>query len=184
MSRLELVPSDTQHPDIAPLFHRLKERWGAVLNLYRTLAWAPALTKAWGMFAWSLRFEVGVLRRTRELLIIRIAQALGAEYEYVHHVHMAEDEGITADQVNALPNWHASNLFDPSDRLILTLADELALGTGAAATTMQSLIRAYGEKETVELVVTGSFYCGVARVINSFQVDLEDGHEHLRPKAD
>jgi alkylhydroperoxidase family enzyme len=182
MTRLEMVPADTAHPDIAPVFERLKKRWGTVLHLYRVLAWSPPLVKAWGAFAWSLRFEVKASRRLRELMVIHIAQQLGARYEFGHHSHMAEDEGISAAQIEALPRWRESNLFSPDEQLMLRLGDELALGPGASEATMAELKQRFPKDELMEILVTGAYYCAVARVVNSLDLDLEPGHEHLRAR--
>lgn len=182
MTRLPMVDADSRDPVLQPVFERLKKRWGTVLHLYRVLGWSPPLVKAWGPFAWSLRFELGASRRLRELMVIRIAEVLCARYEYQHHVHMALDEGVTPDQVAALSQWEISALFDEQERMVLRLADELAMGSGASATTMKTLQSAFSESEIMELLVTGAYYCAVARVVNSLDLDLEPGHEHLRAR--
>lgn len=182
MTRLKMVDADSADPVLQPVFERLKKRWGTVLHLYRVLGWSPPMVRAWGAFAWSMRFELDASRRLRELLIVRIAGLLKARYEYVHHVHMAMDEGITQAQVDALDGWRESNLFSPDERLVLQLADELALQPGASASTMEGLRSRFGETHLMEILVTGAYYCGVARVINSLDLDLEPGSEHLRPR--
>jgi AhpD family alkylhydroperoxidase len=144
MTRLKMVRADTTDAEVAPVFERMRKRWGTVLHLYRLLAWSPPLVKAWGAFAWSLRFEVGASRRLRELLVIHIAQQLGARYELAHHSHMAADEGITDAQIAALPQWRSSDLFDADERLMLQLGDELGGGPGASAATMAQLRRGQG----------------------------------------
>lgn len=182
MTRMEMLDPDSTDPVVRPVFERLKQRWGVVLHLYRLLAWSPLLVKAWAQFAWSLRFEVAASRRLRELLIIHIAGHLRARYEYVHHVGMARDEGITQEQIEALPQWLGSGLFDANERLILQLGDELALEPGASAETMTALQERFTKSDLMELLVTGAYYCGVARVVNSLDLDLEQGHEDLLPR--
>jgi len=102
---LPMVAESSDDPIVMTVFDRLKRRWGTILNLYRVLAWSPELVRAWAAFAWSLRFEMNASRRLRELLIIRIAALLNANYEYEHHVLMAFDEGVTDEQVAALSEW-------------------------------------------------------------------------------
>jgi 4-carboxymuconolactone decarboxylase len=182
MTRLPMVDPDSNDPVLKPVFERLKKRWGAVLNLYRLLGWSPLLVKAWGAFAWSLRFELSVSRRLRELMVVRIAEALSAKYEYQHHVHMALEEGISAEQIAALSQWQHSELFSDEEKLVLQLADELAMEPGASAATMRNLQNRFSESDIMELLVTGAYYCGVARVVNSLDLDLEAGHEHLRAR--
>ena len=115
-------------------------------------------------------------------MVVRIAEALSARYEYKHHVHMALDEGISAEQIAVLSEWQKCTLFGDQEKLVLLLADELALGSGASATTMRELQRHFTESDIMELLVTGAYYCAVARVVNSLDLDLEPGHEHLRAR--
>ncbi len=179
-----LVPEVSTDPVVRPVFERLRQRWGKVLNLYRILAWSPELVQSWAAFAWSMRFDLKVSRRSRELLVIRIADLLGATYEYGHHLPMAREAGVSDEQIAALPDWRRSALFGEEDRAVLALADDLAALPGAKQETMAQLRRAFDERQCVELLVTGSFYCGVARIVNSAQVELEDDHSDLRARND
>jgi alkylhydroperoxidase family enzyme len=179
-----MVAEEQADPVVAPVFERLRKRWGRVLHLYRVLAWSPPLVKAWADFAWALRFDLDAPRRLREMMVIRIAEELGADYEYRHHLHMARDEGVTAEQIAALSGWRDADCFDERERVVLTLADDLAKRPGASAETMAALQRLFGEKHALEFVVTGSFYCGVARIINSAGVEIEPDHHGLRAKND
>lgn len=182
MTRIPLVSEDAQDPELATIFARQKQKWGAVLHLHRALAWSPPLLKCWVAFATALRFDLGASRRLRELLIVHIAQRLGATYEYEHHREMARDEGISEAQIAALSNWNSETLFSADEKLMLALGDELAGGSGASANTVRALRERFGERDLLEFLVTGSYYCAVARVINSLEIELEPGHEQLRPK--
>lgn len=183
MSRMKMVSPDATDPVLQSVFGRLKQRWGEVLHLYRVLGWSPALVKAWGAFAWSMRFDLRASRRLRELLVVQIAHLLGAHYEYEHHMHMALEEGVTTEQLAALPDWCAAGkLFDADEQLILQLGFELALSPGASAETMSALQARFTESDVIEILVTGAYYCGVARVINSLDLELEPGHAQLRPR--
>lgn len=173
MARMKMVDTDTTDPALKDIFARQKQRWGTALHVYRMLAWSPALTKAWASFSSSMRFDLSVSRRLRELLIVQIGRQLGAKYEYEHHRHMALDEGISQAQIDALAQWHGCSLFDADESLILQLADELSLSIGASAATMESLQQRFGEKHVIELIATGAFYCAVARITNSLDVELE-----------
>lgn len=179
-----MVPDRSTDPIVRPVFERLKQRWGRVLNLYRVLAWSPELVQSWAAFAWSMRFDLKVSRRSRELLIVRIADLHGAAYEYGHHLPMAQEAGVSEEQIAALADWRKSDLFDEQDRAVLALADDLATRTGASKETMAILRAVFDERQSIELLVTGSFYCGVARIVNSAEIELEDGHTALRARDD
>ncbi|MEO7246314.1 MAG: carboxymuconolactone decarboxylase family protein [Rubrivivax sp.] len=183
VTRLPMVDPNSQDEILQPVFERLKARWGEVLHLYRVLGWSPTLVKAWGAFAWSLRFEVKASRRLRELMVIHIAQQLGARYEFEHHRPMALEEGISEAQVEALATWRQHpQLFCADEQLMLRLGDELATGPGASAETMEALRARLSNSDLMEILVTGAYYCAVARVVNSLDLDLEPNHHDLRAR--
>lgn len=172
MARMKMVDTDTVDPELKDVFEKMKQR-GTVLNVYRMMAWSPALAKVWAPFARGLRNELSVPRKLRELLIVQIACRHESRYEYGHHAHMALAAGVTPEQLAALPQWRDGTLFDADESLVLQLADELTHASGATAATMTALVERFGEKHVMELLATGAFYCGVARIVNSLDCELE-----------
>ena len=77
---------------------------------------------------------------------------------------------------------HHWELFDADDCLMLMLGDELALGAGASAATMSALKQRFSNSDLMEILVTGAYYCAVARVVNSLDLDLEPNHDALRAR--
>ena len=182
MARMKMVDTDTVDPELKDVFEKMKQR-GTVMNVWRMMAWSPALAKVWAPFSRGLRNELSVLR---ELLIVQIACRHESSYEYGHHAHMALAEGVTQAQLASLPQWHDSTLFDAEESLVLQLADDLTHASGATAATMKALLEHFGEKHLVELLATGAFYCSVARIVNALDCELEpeaDTSHTLRPAA-
>lgn len=183
MARMKMVDTGTVDPELKDVFEKMKQR-GTVLNVYRMVAWSPALAKVWAPFARGLRNELSVSRRLRELLIVQIACRHESKYEYGHHAHMALAEGVTPEQLAALPHWRDSALFDTEECLVLQLADDLTHPGGASAATMKALLEHFGEKHVMELLATGAFYCGVARIVNSLDCELEpEASQHVVPTS-
>ncbi len=180
MARMKMVDTHSVDPELKDVFEKMKQR-GTVLNVYRMMAWSPALAKVWAPFARGLRNELSVPRRLRELLIVQIACRHESKYEYGHHAHMALAEGVTPAQLKALPHWRDNTpLFDADESLVLQLADDLTPARGATAATMQALIARFGEKQVMELLATGAFYCAVARIVNSLDCELEPEADQLQ----
>lgn len=179
MSRLQMVPTETQDPALRAMFDEVRARGIAVPNLYRVLGNAPPMLRAWLDVAWPLRLHAQTSRRIRELLILRGAQVSGARYEWVHHVEMARAAGVTQAQVDALARWERSALFGAEERAVLRLADEVTRGPGASAACIDALGRnGFGNAEIVELTLTASFYVCVSRFLQSMDVELEEGLDH------
>src|ERR1700729_4146447 len=81
------------------------------VNLYRCLAHAPDLLRAWISFAWALRGNSATSRRMRELMILRTAMLHESHYEWHQHIHMATSLGVSAEEVAELESWETSSMF-------------------------------------------------------------------------
>jgi hypothetical protein len=106
MARMKMVDTDTVDPELKDVFEKMKQR-GTVLNVWRMMAWSPALAKVWAPFARGLRNELSVPRRLRELLIVQIACRHESRYEYGHHAHGTgrRRHAGTAGRIAALARW-------------------------------------------------------------------------------
>lgn len=187
MSRLPSIGDDAADPIVRAAFAEVKGRGLAVPNLYRALANAPAMFRAWLDFAWPLRLNATTPRALRELMIMRGAQVSGAEYEWVHHWPMAEQAGVPAAKLAALADWPSSGLYDAEERVCLRLVDEVNRDGGASADCMSALVAHFGAEAAVELTLTASFYVCVSRMLRSLGIEIEPGYERylpaMRPEA-
>lgn len=182
------IPMLSQHPEEAgakELFDQVRQARGPdfeLPDLYRVLGVAPPMFKAWLEFAWPLRLHGTTSRKTRELLILRGALVSRTPYEWAHHLPMAEQAGVSAEQIAALPKWQSATCFDAQERAALRLADEVTSGPGASEDAIAQLKQAgFDDAQIVELVLTASFYVCVGRFLASMDVGLEEGYETTIP---
>ncbi|GAC1653723.1 MAG: carboxymuconolactone decarboxylase family protein [Candidatus Dormibacteraceae bacterium] len=169
MSREARVPL-TEMP--APIAARLAELGGQPVNLYRALANAPEMLAAWIEFAWAVRQRPNTSRRLRELMIVRGAQLMDCDYELSHHSHMAERNGIRAEELDALRRWRETSLFSPAERSALAFMEAM-VGASVDDTVNAELARHFDAAERVELALTAGLYCMVPRVLDALAVPLE-----------
>lgn len=173
MPRIPLI-EDNADPRIASVYAALQSGGHKGFpSLYRLLGHAPAMLEAWTGLAWPLRTRAKTPRALRELMILRGAQIMGADYEWTHHAPMALAAGATQEQIDALANWRTSDSYTEIERTVLRLADEITQGPGASAEAIAHARRHFSEAEIVELVLTSSFYACVGRVLHSLDVPLE-----------
>lgn len=172
MPRLPLI-EDNADPRIAAIHAQVTGAGREFPNLYRLLGHAPAMLRAWCDFAWPLRSAAVTPRALRELMILRGAQIMGADYEWTHHLEMARAAGVTQAKIDGLHVWRESTAFAPDERAALRLADEITNGPGASAEAMAEARRHFDAGALVELVLTSSFYACVGRVLHSIDVPLE-----------
>lgn len=185
MTRVQMLPQHPADPAAAALFARVRESRGAdfeLPDLYRVLGVAPAMFKAWLDFAWPLRAHARTSRKLRELAILRGALVSGAAYEWAHHLPMAEEAGVSREQVDALVRWQDASCFDARERAVLRLADEVTTGPGASEVAMAELaVAGFDEADVVELVLTASFYVCVSRFLRSMDIVPEAGYDTPLP---
>lgn len=173
MPRIPLI-EDNADPRVADVYHALQSGGHKGFpNLYRLLGHAPAMLKAWTGLAWPLRNAAKTPRGLRELMILRGAQIMGADYEWTHHAPMALAAGVAQEKIDALSTWSTSALYSDVERAVLRLADEITNGPGASADAIAQARSHFTEGEIVELVLTSSFYACVGRVLHSLDVPLE-----------
>ena len=96
-----------------------------MLNLYRVLLNSPKLAEAWLQLFTVIRQQCELPAQYRELVIMIIAVINGADYEYRRHVPFALAAGLTQAQLDELPRWRESALFDASQRAVLDYAESM-----------------------------------------------------------
>lgn len=143
-----------------------------VADLYRALAHQPAMLAAWLEFSSSLRREPAVSRAIRELMILRSAQLHDARYQWRDHALMAEEAGVTTEQVDGLADWGSSTLFDEKSRCALGFTEEMVKGEVGDA-TLGDLAVLFSPAERIELILTAGFYCMVPRVLDALRLDTD-----------
>ena len=116
MPRVPLIDEEG-HPELAGLIATIKsERGGKLLHLYRALLNSPPLAEGWLKLFTAIRQKAKISGRYRELATLQVALLNGAEYEYRAHVPFALADGVSQEQIDALPGWQVSKSFDDRDR--------------------------------------------------------------------
>src|SRR6266545_762429 len=102
-----------------------QRRGGRLLNLDRMLLWSEPLARSWNVFLRTLRQELSLVPKLRELAICVVARATGADYEFHHHAPEFAKAGGSAAKVAALaePDAAATNpVFDALEQNVIRYA--------------------------------------------------------------
>lgn len=178
MARIPYVdppPFDADDPaGLRALYAEMTAARGAVLDLYRALANAPAALRAYFVLSRHVRDESSLDPRLRELAILATAHALDVEYERYHHVRAARRAGVPDRQLAAFPAWRdAEALFDPLERAVLAYADEVARTRTVSEVTFATLRDSLSLAQLVDLVLTVAFYHLCAAIILPLGIEPE-----------
>jgi len=178
--RLPPLPVDEIDETASQVFDLLSGDGRNASPLYLTLARAPAMLESWAVISRSIRADVHIPARLRELMIMRIAQLTGTEYAWAYHWKPARDSGISTEQLDALSGWGTSPLFDASEKAVLTYT-EAVTRLDVDVDVFRRLESVFRADEIVELTVIAAFYCMVGRVIQALGIEVDDRHAQFLP---
>lgn len=148
----------------------------ADLNVFRVLLRRPRLAKAVNDLLFSLLFGARLDDRLRELVIMRIGWATGADYEWTQHWRVARETFHCSDEeLLALRDWPNAALFDDADRAVLRATDE-TLETGRIGAETWAACRAHlDEDECLELTASIGTWRLISQLARSVEFPLEQG---------
>jgi 4-carboxymuconolactone decarboxylase len=148
---------------------------GRVLNITRTLAQYPALSRSWGRFGRHVIAETSLPPRERELLILRTGWRCRSGYEFGQHRRMGREAGLTDAEIARVIDGPDAPGWAPFDATLLRAADELHDDAFVSDATWAALAERYSHEQLMDVVFTVGQYHLVSMALNSLGVQLEPG---------
>ena len=171
MARVEYP--DVDSPEAQQLVEQIRnERGGRFPHLFHMQMHNPAIADGWLRLGTAVRFKSSVDDATRELAICLVARTTGAEYEWRAHRRIALEQGFSEAALDAILDWRSGE-FDPRQRAILQLAEELTKNVSVNDATFDAVRQYLTPRQLVELVTTVAYYNMVSRFLVGLQIDLE-----------
>jgi len=174
MSRVKLLEKQDVNPMVEQIFQKTEDSGGEVINLMKALAHSPKICRDFNRMGITLLLKGDLSPKLRELAILRVGKLAQANYEWTKHVPIALQAGAVQGQIEELSNWAESSRFDEQERAVLQYTDEVARNIRASDGTFNKIAEFLSEKEIVELTVTIGYYGMVCRVLETFQIELEN----------
>ena len=174
MARVPLI-EETKHPELAESIAKIKgARGGRLINIYRLMLHSPALANAWFDLNQAVRYGTEIDGQSRELAVIRVAILNGVEYvQRAHGPAYALKEGLTPEQVAALSNWRASQLFNAQQRALLAYTDAMTENIEVTDDVFDNRRKHFSERQIVELTMLIGAYNMLTRFLKALKVDPE-----------
>lgn len=170
-----LAYADIGREEIRTLAARIAaERGGEVLHIYRMLLHSPVVAEGWLALMTAIRQRAILAGDLRELVIMRIAQLNGANYEAEQHRAFALREGVSEVQLDALEDWENSELFSPLQRAVLDYTDTMTLDVKVPERVFAEARKHFDERGMIELTATIASYNMVSRFLVALQVEGDD----------
>jgi 4-carboxymuconolactone decarboxylase len=152
----------------------------AVLGMY---AHHVPLGSAWLAFNEVLAKETTVDVRLRELVILRVLWRTRSAYEWGHHTRMAQQAGLTVDQVHAIPGGADAAVWTPLERTVLAATDAIIDHHRVDDATWTQLAEYFDSAELLELLFVAGAYLCTAVVTNSARLAADPPTEPVDAPA-
>ena len=174
MARVPLI-EELELPEISELIGKIKgARGGRLINIYRLMLHSPALANAWFDLNQAVRYGTELDGQSRELAVIRVAVLNDVEYvQRAHGPAYALKEGLTPEQVAALSDWRASQLFNAQQRALLAYTDAMTENIEVTDDVFNDARRHFSERQMVELTMLVGAYNMLTRFLKALKVDPE-----------
>jgi len=148
---------------------------GQVLNIFKTLANHPDLARRWLVFANHILGKSSLGIRERELIILRIGYLCQSGYEWGQHVLIAQQAGMTEEEIRSAKTGPDTPGLSELDRLLLQATDELHADAHVSDATWQGLSSHLNTQQMMDVVFTVGQYNLVSMALNSFGVQADEG---------
>ncbi|HLS75510.1 MAG TPA: carboxymuconolactone decarboxylase family protein [Nocardia sp.] len=133
-----------------------------------TMVRHPDLVEAFLQFGVYLLFRSTLPARLRELAVLRVAHRAGCAYEWEHHLEIAAESGLDADDIAAIRLGRSA---DPFDQMVLTAVDELTEHATLTDDSWAALRAHLDERQVMDFVFTVGGYTTMAMAFNTFGVE-------------
>jgi alkylhydroperoxidase family enzyme len=149
-------------------------RRGSLINVYKLLLHSPPLAESWFDHLNQVRWGTQLSGRLREIVIIRIGYLNKVAYVLNQHVpKLAEAEGLTVAECDALENWQDDGTFSADECAALAFADAMTRDVAVPDDVFDALRDHFDERRVVELAILIGTYNMQNRVLAALEIDLE-----------
>jgi len=109
----------------------------------------------------------------REIVILRIGQLSGSDYEWHQHESVARAIGMDEQTLKAVASGQYDRLAD-SQQSAVAIAEEIKRDGGASSATLERARQFFEDEELVELILCCGFYIMTAGLLLSLDIEIED----------
>ncbi len=118
--------------------------------------------------------------RLRELGQARAGYARGSQFVFSQHCKALRATGFSEEQIEAIPSWASSDLFDEIEKAVLAYTDDLVLAGGRVPDgTFEILKKHLSDEEILELTYITCSYDLHATMCRALRLEYDDVDERI-----
>ncbi|MBI5506959.1 MAG: carboxymuconolactone decarboxylase family protein [Deltaproteobacteria bacterium] len=168
MPRIPLVDPTTAPEAVRATFDKLS----VPLDIFKMMAHAAESFRPLLRLGSSILARQQLDAKLREYTILLAVHSFGGRYEWVQHVPIAEDCGITPRQIAALESGDlTADCFGEKEKAFLAFVDQSIREIRVGDATFNAMLRHFSHRELVETLLTIGYYQMLARLTEC--TDLE-----------
>ncbi|MCP5180183.1 MAG: carboxymuconolactone decarboxylase family protein [Pseudomonadales bacterium] len=139
-------------------------------------------TSHFGMFGMFAQESISKMDgKVRELALIRAGYTQGSQFVFSQHCKAGRRFGITDAQIEAIPHWEVTDLFDARERAILAWTDALILQGGRASDALFDALHSHlSDEDILELTYHVMAYNLHAVCCKALRLEYDDVPERIR----
>jgi len=159
---IEDAPQDSQ-----PILKAIKEKLGAELNIFHTMAHQPDILG--GVAKINDGIENDLPAKLRELAYYKASQVNSCDYCSHYHGGAAKKAGVSDQQLEAIDSYESSDLFDEQEKAVLAYSEQLTQSAKVDSKTVDAVKKFLDDKHLVSLAGT----VALANFTNRFNHGLD-----------
>jgi alkylhydroperoxidase family enzyme len=147
----------------------LQQGYAGALNVYRTMANHPALTRAWTNLRQHIVKDTSLGLARSEVVILRTGVRLGSAYEWAHHVSRARALGFSDERIRTIRGTP-----EGEDGLLVRTVDAVFDHHKLPADLEAELRQTIGTHGVFDLIATVGFYSVLGTILMTYDVPIDD----------
>ena len=175
-ARVPLVEREEMPEAGRPIYDRVSGARGHMGNVFKALANSSGSLDKVAAVGELVRFQTNFDDKLREAVILTVAREMKCGYEYTHHYRIAEKLGFDPEVLPRIATPEGEAQPAPLGP-VLRYARLVARNEPVPDDLFEELRGHLGNAMLTDLTVMVGYYGLLARVINTFQVPVEEGTE-------
>lgn len=195
MPRLKQVPLADAVPSVKAYYQKLfgerdpvKEpgtATGTPGNWWTVFALVPTIfehaTAQFGMFGMFTDKSVSKLdAKLREIALIRTGYIAASQFVFSQHCKAGRRNGLSEEQISAIPNWSVAAIYSPLERTVLAYVDCLILERGRVPDGLFDEVKKHlSDQDILELTYHVMGYNSHATICKALRLEYDDVPERI-----
>ena len=142
-------------------------------NVWKMIMWSPGMAEPFIDFNDAVRYKISLPDPLRELIILRVGHLCDAPYEIHHHTRISRELGMSEALIAAPKAGASAPGLDATERLALSLTDDLVKDRRASDANMAAAIKTFGESGLNEIIMLVGCYVLACMLLRTWGVEIE-----------